>query len=202
MFSQRKLLSKQMSNFSFVASNSPKHNSSSSGDDSSSPSINIPPPPPSPILPPLPFLIFPLPPQVFTLEEVHPLDWNEEEEEDSEELQLKAEDEEYNAFMAALSRHRRRRRSSQLGSESSTLALLTRRSQIPLMILIQRMVKVKGRMKRRTKRRWSIRLKTSPNKTLILGETQMCVGLVLLDLLAINPTAPFFFFLCRQYHWP
>ena len=53
---------------------------------------------------PLPFPKFPLPSQVFILEEVPPFNWSKDEEEDSEELWLQAEEEveevEYTAFMA------------------------------------------------------------------------------------------------------
>ena len=53
---------------------------------------------------PLPFPVFPLPPQVFLPQEVRPWEGSEEEEEeDSEELRLKAEDNakdaSYDAFM-------------------------------------------------------------------------------------------------------
>lgn len=103
-----------MASFSFAGSNFPPNESTSSSNDSSSSNINNAPPPnpkPIPLLPPLLFLIFPLPPQVFLPQKVQPWERNEEQEgEDSKEFWLKAEkdagDEAHNAFMGAASRHK------------------------------------------------------------------------------------------------
>ena len=142
-----------MSNLSSAGSNSPKHTSSSSKYAPGSPSNNIPLLPPSPVHPPLPFLIFPLPPQVFIPEEVHPLDWSKYEGEDFEELWLQAKEEaeeaEYNAFMASLSMCRRRCRPTQSGSESSTLSLFDSEKSNSFNRIMKERTR---RKKRRTKR--------------------------------------------------
>ena len=50
--------------------------------------------------PPLPFLIHPLPPQVFIPKEVTPFNWSDEEQKDSKELRLKAEEDAEDATTA------------------------------------------------------------------------------------------------------
>ena len=76
---------------------------------------------------PLPFPVFPLPPQVFLPQEVRPWEGSEEEEEkDLEALQLKAEedaeDASYDAFMGNVPRGRRRHKASQTSFNSSATA--------------------------------------------------------------------------------
>ena len=113
-----------MPNPSFASSNSPKHSSSSS---ESASSDCTPSPPPSLVLPPLPFPIHPLPPQVFIFEEVAPFDWSNEEEQNSEEFWLRAKDDVEDAataaFMDAPIRRKRRRRLARSSLESSVLGL-------------------------------------------------------------------------------
>ena len=79
------------------------------------------------MLPPLPFPIHPLPPQVFISKEVAFFDWRNEEEQNSEEFWLRAKDDVEDAataaFMDAPIRRKRRRRLARSSSESSVSGL-------------------------------------------------------------------------------
>ena len=191
-----------MSNPSFAGSNSPKH---SLGSSKSASNDHPPSPPPSPVHPPLPFPIHPLPHQVFIPEEVAPFNWSDEEQEDLEELWLKVEEDVKDAvivaFMDTPIKRRRRQRPSQSGSESSASSLLTLRSQNPLTVpltapLTQGMMKAR---RRRKKMRWStIRLQIISKRT--LGMTRMPMRYGLLELPAIRP-AVFSFCLLFYYYY-
>lgn len=92
------IVNEMASSFSSASSNCPKNDSTSSTNDSSSSNTSNAPPSSPELVPfpsPLPFPIFPLPPQVFLLQEVQPCEGSEEDEgEDFKELQLKAEEDE------------------------------------------------------------------------------------------------------------
>ena len=87
---------------------------------------HTPSPPPSPVHPPLPFPIHPLPPHVFIPKEVAPFDWSDEVE-NSKELRLRVEEEAEEAvtaaFLDAPTRRRRRQRLDRSSSVSSASGL-------------------------------------------------------------------------------